>query len=56
MIHCPSCGAGLRFDIQSQKMSCDLCGGGAKCVTYARSGRYDLPDPDCPFNDNRRRS
>ena len=25
-----------------------LCRGGAKCITYARTGRYDLPDPDCP--------
>lgn len=27
----------------------DACGGGARCVTYARTGRYDLPDPDCPL-------
>lgn len=27
----------------------DRCAGGAKCVTYARTGRYDLPDPDCPL-------
>ena len=26
-----------------------LCGGGAKCVTFAKTGRYDLPDPDCPY-------
>lgn len=25
----------------------ELCGGGAKCIAYARTGRYDLPDPDC---------
>ena len=25
------------------------CAGGAKCVTYAKTGRYDLPDPDCPL-------
>ena len=25
------------------------CAGGAKCVTYARLGRWDLPDPDCPL-------
>ena len=24
-----------------------LCAGGARCVTFARTGRYDLPDPDC---------
>lgn len=23
------------------------CRGGARCVTYARTGRWDLPDPDC---------
>ena len=27
----------------------ELCRGGAKCVTFARTGRYDLPDPDCPL-------
>ncbi|MED9970580.1 MAG: radical SAM protein [Ruminococcus sp.] len=27
----------------------EKCRGGAKCVTYARFGRYDLPDPDCPL-------
>ena len=27
----------------------DLCGGGAKCITYARTGRFDLTDPDCPL-------
>lgn len=26
MIHCPSCGGGLRFDIASQQMACDYCG------------------------------
>ena len=25
------------------------CCGGAKCVTYAKYGRYDLPDPNCPL-------
>ena len=25
------------------------CRGGAKCITYAKSGRYDIPDPDCPL-------
>lgn len=25
------------------------CSGGAKCVTYAKFGRYDLPDPNCPL-------
>lgn len=38
--------------IPSQCQKCgyaDLCGGGAKCITYARTGRYDLPDPDCPL-------
>lgn len=27
MIHCPSCGAGLRFDIASQQMFCEHCQG-----------------------------
>ena len=26
MIACPGCGAGLRFDIPSQKMKCEYCG------------------------------
>lgn len=26
------------------------CAGGAKCIAYARTGRYDLPDPDCPLS------
>ena len=31
------------------------CRGGAKCIAYARSGRYDIPDPDCPliYNNSR---
>ena len=28
----------------------DMCGGGAKCITYAQTGRYDLPDPNCTFH------
>lgn len=28
----------------------ELCAGGAKCITYARTGRYDLRDPDCPLS------
>lgn len=38
--------------IPEQCRSCDyaeLCAGGAKCIAYARYGRYDIPDPDCPF-------
>lgn len=26
-----------------------FCAGGAKCIAFARTGRYDLPDPDCPI-------
>lgn len=26
MVQCPTCGAGVRFDIASQKMHCDYCG------------------------------
>lgn len=32
--------------------SCEFsnqCRGGAKCITYAKTGRYDLTDPDCPI-------
>lgn len=25
MVHCPSCGAGLRFDIATQNAVCDYC-------------------------------
>ena len=28
----------------------DLCGGGSRCAAYARTGRWDLRDPDCPYN------
>lgn len=24
-----------------------LCRGGSKCVAYAKTGRFDIPDPDC---------
>lgn len=27
----------------------EQCRGGARCVTNAKTGRYDLPDPDCPI-------
>ena len=27
----------------------DSCRGGAKCIAYARTGRYDVADPDCPL-------
>ena len=30
-----------------------LCAGGAKCIAYAKSGRYDIPDPDCSFIDKK---
>ena len=25
------------------------CFGGAKCVTYAQTGRWDRPDVNCPY-------
>ncbi len=25
----------------------ELCRGGSKCVAYAKTGRFDIPDPDC---------
>ena len=25
----------------------ELCRGGAKCISYAKTGRYDIKDPDC---------
>ena len=25
------------------------CRGGSKCIACAKSGRYDIPDPDCPL-------
>ena len=24
-----------------------LCRGGSKCAAYAKTGRFDIPDPDC---------
>ncbi len=25
----------------------EMCRGGAKCIAYAKQGRFDIPDPDC---------
>ena len=36
--------------IPSKCTSCkyaSLCRGGSKCVSYAKTGRFDIPDPDC---------
>lgn len=41
-------GTGIPAECKSCKYS-DNCAGGAKCLTYAKTGRYDLPDPDCPL-------
>ena len=30
------------------------CTGGAKCISYARFGRYDIHDPDCVFLKNKK--
>lgn len=27
----------------------ETCRGGSKCIAYAKTGRYDIPDPDCPL-------
>ena len=38
--------------VPEQCGSCEyaqLCAGGARCIAYARTGRYDIPDPDCPL-------
>ena len=31
------------------------CHGGAKCIAYAKTNRYDIPDPDCPLLRDMRR-
>ena len=30
-----------------------LCRGGSKCVAYAKTGRFDIPDPDCSLSEPR---
>ena len=27
----------------------ETCRGGSKCIACAKTGRYDIPDPDCPL-------
>ena len=36
MIYCPGCGGGLRFDIPTQQMACDYCGGSYDPATTGR--------------------
>ena len=38
--------------LPEQCMDCryaESCHGGAKCIAYAKTNRYDIPDPDCPL-------
>lgn len=40
------------LDVPEKCAKCEyaeMCAGGAKCITCARTGRYDLADPDCPL-------
>ena len=38
--------------VPKECLSCryaEACGGGAKCIAYARTGKFDVCDPDCPI-------
>lgn len=54
MFACPGCGAGLRFDIASQKLHCDYCDGSYSVTDYpyekSAAGRtmYDVTVFTCP--------
>ena len=52
MFICPGCGAGMRFDIASQKMKCDYCGAEAEPVegegAEAKEDEYDVTVFTCP--------
>ena len=53
MIPCPGCGAGMRFDIQSQALTCDYCGetmdvSAARSTGTARQDEWDLNAFICP--------
>ena len=39
MIYCPGCGGGLRFDIPTQMMACDYCGGSYDPATTGRMNK-----------------
>lgn len=46
MIQCPSCGAGLRFDIESQKMVCDHCDSNYEVKDIRNSAKDDAKSTD----------
>ena len=53
MIPCPGCGAGMRFDIASQRLKCDFCGESAnvedrKAGKTAKQDEWDLTAFVCP--------
>ena len=53
MIPCPGCGAGMRFDIASQKLKCDFCGtmqevGDAPEDRSAKADTMDVTVYTCP--------
>ena len=47
MVGCPTCGAALRFDIATQKMACDYCGGSFETQTLSDNSLRDDARASC---------
>ncbi|MBQ1349195.1 MAG: hypothetical protein IIY61_00895 [Ruminococcus sp.] len=47
MVGCPTCGAALRFDIVTQKMACDYCGGSFETQTLSDNSLRDDARASC---------
>ena len=41
MVHCPTCDAGLRFEVESQQMACDHCGNRFDVESTSDNERFD---------------
>ena len=41
MVHCPTCDAGLRFEIETQQMACDHCGNRFEVVQTSDGEQHD---------------
>ena len=47
MVGCPTCGAALRFDIATQKMACDYCGGSFETQSLSDNSLRDDARASC---------
>ncbi len=47
MVACPTCGGALRFDIATQKMACDYCGGRFETQTLSDNSLRDDAHASC---------